>query len=150
MEDCFPIDILRSHLFPAESVKNLGLLFDSDSDVVQTYSDYPQPLQLCNWRHVGWFLIHGACVLVANAFDSSWLDYCNIQNSAAGIVSNTSHTCLQISLQLFSTSVLLYFSLSTAVLILPGTVRVVVISLSFQSSIPVSINLSSSLGRVLL
>ena len=48
------------------------------------------------------------------------------------------------------TSILLHMSLPTAVLTVPGVVRVVVISLWFQSSNPLFINLSSSLVIVLL
>ena len=102
-----------------------------------------------------------------------------IQNSAARIVSNTSrytsktpvlkklhwlpvehrsvfktatlvYTLVYKFLHTGFPSILLHISFPTAVLTVPGTVRVVVISLMFQSSNPLSINLSSSLVIVLL
>ena len=89
------------------------------------------------------------------------------QNSAARIVSNTSRytsitpvlNIAQVLKQqpLFTSfftlvfqSILLTISLPTALLSAPGAVRVVVISLSFQSSNLLPINLSSSLVIVLL
>ena len=93
-----------------------------------------------------------------------------IQNSAARIVSNTSryisitpvlkkldwlhaehHSVFKtVSGHWFSPSILLQLSLPTAVLIVPDAVTVVVISLPFTSSTPLSINLSVSLLIVLL
>ena len=96
-----------------------------------------------------------------------------IQNSADRIVSNTSRyasiipvlkklhwlhvehrlifkTAILVSLHWFSPSILLHISLPTAVLTIPGTDRVGVISLWFQSSYPLSINQSSGLAIVLL
>ena len=67
LKACFPINILESPLCPDDSVKNLGVWFDSDSDFVK----------LRDFRHVRQFLTHDASILVANAFVSSWLDYCN-------------------------------------------------------------------------
>ena len=95
-----------------------------------------------------------------------------IQNSVVRIVSNTSrytsvtpvlrklllnsvqcsrqpHLFISISTQVFPGILLLIF-LPTAVLIVPGTVKVVVISLSFQSFSLLFINLSNSLVIVLL
>ena len=57
-------------------------------------------------------------------------------NKTATLVNKFLHTG-------FFPSILIYISLPTAVLIVPGTVRVVVISLWFQSSNPLSINLSA-------
>ena len=79
MKAYFLTTILGSPLFPAESVKNLGVWFDSDfslSKHVQNFcpSCFVQP---CDFRHVRRFLTHDASVLVANAHVSSRLDYCN-------------------------------------------------------------------------
>ena len=104
----FLYTILGSSLCPAESVKNLGVWFDSDFFL----SKYVQNVfktcvvQLHDFRHVRRFLTRDASVLVAYALVSSRLDYYNslfrslskfnlrklecIQNSAARIVSNTS------------------------------------------------------------
>ena len=105
---CFPIDILGSPLCPVDSVKNLGVWFDSDFSLSKYVQNVCKScfVKLHDFRHVGQFLTHDASVLVTNALVSSRLDYCNslfrslskfnlcklecIQNSAARIVSNTS------------------------------------------------------------
>ena len=101
---CFPIDILGNPLHPTESVRNLGVWFDSDF----SFSKHVQNVckacfsQLRDFRNIRQFLTQDAAVSVANAFVSSRLDYCNslfrslskvnlhrlqsIQNSAARIV----------------------------------------------------------------
>ena len=90
------------------SVRNLGVWFDSDF----SFSKHVQKvckgcfIQLSGFKSIRQFLTHDASVSVANAFVSSWLDYCNslfrslskfnlhrlqsIQNSAARIVTNLS------------------------------------------------------------
>ena len=104
LKTCFPINILGSPLCPVESVKNLGVWFDSDFSLSKHGQNVCKScfVQLCDFRHVRRFLTHDASVLVANSCVSSWLDYCRslskfnlcklqcIQNSAARIVSNTS------------------------------------------------------------
>ena len=104
---CFPIDILCNPLHPTESVKNLGVWFDSDF----SFSKHVQNVcngcfsQLRDFRNIRQFLTQDAAVSIANAFVSSRLDYCNslfrslskvnlhrlqsIQNSAARIVTNS-------------------------------------------------------------
>ena len=103
---CFPIDILGNPLHPTESVRNLGVWFDSDF----SFSKHVQNVckgcfsQLSYFRNIRQFLTQDAAVSVANAFVSSRLGYCNslfrslskvnlhrlqsIQNSAARIVTN--------------------------------------------------------------
>ena len=109
MKAHFPTTILGSSLCPAESVKNLGVWFDSLSKHVQNVCKSCF-VQLRDFGNVRRFLTNDASVLVANALVSSWLDYCNslfrslskfnlhklqcIQNSAARIVSNTSRCAL--------------------------------------------------------
>ena len=76
---CFPIDIFGNPLHPTESVRNLGVWFDSDF----SFSKHVQNVckgsfsQLRDFRHIRQFLTQDAAVLVANAFVSSQLDYCN-------------------------------------------------------------------------
>ena len=104
---CFPIDILGSPLHPTESVRNLGVWFDSDF----SFSKHVQKVckgcfcQLRDFRNIRQFLTQDAAVSVANAFVTSRLDYCNslfrslskaslhrlqsIQNCAARIVTNS-------------------------------------------------------------
>ena len=104
---CFPIDILGNPLHPTESVRNLGVWFDSDF----SFSKHVQKVcngcfcQLRDFRNIRQFLTQDAAVSVANAFVSSRLDYCNslfrslskaslhrlqsIQNCAARIVTNS-------------------------------------------------------------
>ena len=104
---CFPIDILGNPLHPTETVRNLGVWFDSDF----SFSKHVQNIckgcfsQLRDFRNIRQFLTQDAAVSVANAFVSSRLDYCNslfrslskvnlhrlqsIQNSAARIVTNS-------------------------------------------------------------
>ena len=108
MKACFPIDILGNSLCPADSVRNLGVWFDSDFSLSKHVQNVCKScfVKLCDFRHGRWFLTHDVSVLVANALVSSRLNYCNslfrslskfnlrklqcIQNSAARIVSNTS------------------------------------------------------------
>ena len=104
---CFPIGILGNPLHPTKSVRNLGVWFDSDF----SFSEHVQNvckscfIQMRDFRNIRQFLTHDAAVLVANAFVSSRLDYCNslfrnlskfnlhrlqsIQNSAARIFTNS-------------------------------------------------------------
>ena len=99
---------MGSLLCSAESVKNLGVWFDSDFSLSKHVQNVCKScfVQLCDFRHVRCFFNHDASVLVANAVVSSRLDYCNslfrslskfnlhklqcIQNSAARIILNTS------------------------------------------------------------
>ena len=108
LKACFPIDILGSLLCPVDSVRNLGMWFDSDFSLSKHVQNVCKScfVKLRDFRHVRRFLIHDVSVLVANALVSSRLDYCNslfrslskfslcklqcVRNSAARIVSNTS------------------------------------------------------------
>ena len=108
LKACFPIDISESPLCPVDSVKNLGVWFDSHFSLSKHVQNVCKScfVKLCDFRHVSRFLTQDVSVLVANALVSSRLDYCNslfrslskfnrrklqcIQNSAARIVSNTS------------------------------------------------------------
>ena len=108
VESMFLIDILGNPLCPVDSVKKLGVWFDSDLSLSKHDQDVCKScfVKLCYFRHVRWFLTHDVSVLVANALVSSRLDSCNslfrnlskfilcklqcIQKSAARIVSNTS------------------------------------------------------------
>ena len=103
MKAYFPVDILGSPLCPVDSVKNLGVWFDSDFPCPSTFI---MSAKLRDFRHVRQFLTHDVSVLVAKALVSSRLDYYNslfrslskfnlcklqcILNRAARIVSNTS------------------------------------------------------------
>ena len=104
---CFPIDILGNPLHPTQSVRNLGVWFNSDF----SFSKHVQNVckgcfsQLRDFRNIRQFLTQDAAVSVANAFVTFRLDYCNslfrslskvnlhrlqsIQNSAARIVTNS-------------------------------------------------------------
>ena len=108
MKACFPIDILGSPLCPVNSVRNLGVWFDSDFSLSKHVQNVCKScfVKLHDFRHVRRFLTHDVSLLVANALVSSPFDYCNslfrslfkfnlhklqcVQNSAARIVSNTS------------------------------------------------------------
>ena len=186
MKACFPINIFGSPHCPVDSIKNLGVWFDSDFSLSKHVQNISKSyfVKLRNFRHVRHFVTHDASVLVANGLVSSQLDYCNslfrslskfnlrklqcIQHSAARIVSKTSRytsiTPVLKKLHCFlrqphlSTSsftqvflgILLYIFLSIAAFIVPRAVKVLVISLSFQSSTCLFINLSNSLVIVLL
>ena len=104
---CFLIDILGNPLHPIESVRNLGVWFNSNF----SFSKHVQNVckgcfsQLRDFRNIRQFLTQDAAVSVTSAFVSSQLDYCNslfrslskvnlhrlqsIQNSAARIVTNS-------------------------------------------------------------
>ena len=66
LKACLSIDILGSRLCPVNSVRKLGVWFDSDC-----------------FRHVRQFPTHNVSVLVANAFVNSRLDYCNSLSGAS-------------------------------------------------------------------
>ena len=97
-----------SMIHPTKSVRNLGVWFDSDFSFSKHIQNVCNScfIQLRDFRNIRQFLTHDAALSVANAFVSSWLDYCNslfkslskfnlhrlqsIQNSAARIVTNSS------------------------------------------------------------
>ena len=94
-------------LHPTESVRNLGVWFNSDFSSSKHVQNVCKGCcsQLRDFRNIRQFLTQDAAVSVANAFVSSRLDYCNslfrslskvnlhrlqsIQNSAARIVTNS-------------------------------------------------------------
>ena len=108
LASCFPVNILGNDLSPANTVRNLGVLFDSGF----TFSDHVAAIcrscfvGLRDFRRIRRHLPKAVAITVANALVSSRLDYCNslfrslssrdlrrlqcIQNSAARIVTNTS------------------------------------------------------------
>ena len=77
LKACFPI--LGNSLCSVDSVKNLGVWFDSDFSLSKHVQNVCKScfVKLCDFRHVRRFLTHDVSVLVANALVSSWLDYCN-------------------------------------------------------------------------
>ena len=79
LKACFPINVFGSPLCPVDSVKNLGVWFDSDFSLSKHVPNVCKNcfVKLCDFRHVRQFLTHDASVLVANALVSSQLDYCN-------------------------------------------------------------------------
>ena len=79
VESMFPIDMLGSPLCPVDSVKKLGVWFNSDFSLSKHVQNVCKScfVKLRDFRHVRWFLTHDVSVLVANALVSSQLDYCN-------------------------------------------------------------------------
>ena len=75
----FPTTILGSPLCSAESVKNLGVWYDSDFSLSKHVQNVCKSCfaQLHDLGHVRRSLSHDASVVVANALVSSLLDYCN-------------------------------------------------------------------------
>ena len=75
----FPINILGNQVSPAQSVKNLGVVFDSNF----TFSDHVSQVIKSTRAHardlyrIGPLLDLKTSVLLANALVSSRLDYCN-------------------------------------------------------------------------
>ena len=78
LKACFPIDSLGNSLCPADSVKNLGVWFDSDFSLWKHVQNVCKCCfaKLRDFRHVRRFLTHVVSVLVANALVISHLDYC--------------------------------------------------------------------------
>ena len=74
MKACFPLDIL-SPLCPVESVKHLGVWFDSGFSLSKHVQNVCKSCsaQLGDFRHVRRFLTHNVSVLVANVLVSSLL-----------------------------------------------------------------------------
>ena len=87
----FPIDILGSPLCPVDTVKNLGMWFDSDFSLFKHVQNDCKScfVKFCDFRNVRRFLTHEFSVLVANSLVSSWLDYCN---SLLGASPSSSYT----------------------------------------------------------
>ena len=79
LEAYFPIDILGSPLCPVDSVKNLGVWFNSDFSLSKHVQNVCKSyfVKLLDSRHVRQFLTRDVSVLVGNALVSSRLDYCN-------------------------------------------------------------------------
>ena len=104
----FPINILGNPLHPTESIRNLGVWFDSDFSFSKHVQNVCKGcfIQVWDFRNIRQFLTQDAAVSIANAFVSHRLDYCNslfrslskfnfhrlqsIQNSGARIVTNSS------------------------------------------------------------
>ena len=63
---CFPIDILESPLCPVDSVKNLGVWFDSDFSFSKHVQNVCKScfVKLCDFRHVRQFLTHDNTFLI--------------------------------------------------------------------------------------
>ena len=70
---CIPINILGNPLHPTESVRNLGVWFDSDFSLSKHVQNVCKScfIQLRNFRNIRQFLTQDAAVSVANAFVSS-------------------------------------------------------------------------------
>ena len=68
LKACFPIDILGSPLCPVDSIKNLGVWFDSDFSLSKHVQNVCKScfVKLRDFRHVRRFLTHDVSVLVAN------------------------------------------------------------------------------------
>ena len=77
LKACFPSNILGSLLCSVDSIKNLGMWFDSDFSMSKHVLNVCRScfVKLCDFRLVRQFLTHNASVLVANALVSTWLDY---------------------------------------------------------------------------
>ena len=106
MKAYFPTTILGSLLCPDESIKNLGVWFDSDLSLPKHVQNVYKTcfVQLRDFRDARHFLTHDASVLVASSLVSTQLDYYKslfrnlskfnlrklqcIQNTAARIISN--------------------------------------------------------------
>ena len=79
VECMFPNCFLGNPLHPTKSVRNMGVWFDSDFSSSKHVQNVCKScfIQLRDFRNIRQFLSHDAAVLVANAFVSSRLDYCN-------------------------------------------------------------------------
>ena len=73
LKACFPINILGSPLCPVDSVKNLGVWFDSAFSLSKHVQNVCKScfVKLHDFRHVRRFLTHDVSVFVANTFISS-------------------------------------------------------------------------------
>ena len=75
----FPVNILDNYISPSESVKNLGVIFDSDF----SFNKYVSSICSSCYYHIRDFsrirkhLTKATATVLANALVSSRLDYCN-------------------------------------------------------------------------
>ena len=106
----FPVNILGESLIPSDTVKNLGVWFDSDFSFTKHVKNVCKLcfIQMRDLRQIQQYLTRDAALMAANALVGSRLDYCNslfrglsvsnlrklqcIQNSLARIVCRA--TCL--------------------------------------------------------
>ena len=67
LKACFPINVFGSPLCPVDTVKNLGVWFDSDFSLSKNVQNICKNcfVKLCDLRHVRQFLTHDASVLMA-------------------------------------------------------------------------------------
>ena len=114
LKDSFSVNILGNCLSPMDVVQNLGVLFDSKFSFPNHVNSVIKScfVKLRDLHHIQCFLSYDMSVMVANALDSSRLDYCNslfyslsskniarlqnIQNCLARFVSGASrfsHVC---------------------------------------------------------
>ena len=103
----FPVDILGNQLSPSDSVRNLGVNFDSDLTMSKHISDVIRSsfFHIKDLRRIRRHLTKSVATTLANALVSSRLDYCNslfysitdkqcrrlqaVQNTLCRIVSRT-------------------------------------------------------------
>ena len=101
------ITVGTSRIKPADSARNLGVIFDSNMNLKDHITTICQKsyIQLRNLYHIRKYINKSACETLVHAFITSRLDYCNsllaglpacdigklqrIQNSAARLVSKT-------------------------------------------------------------
>ena len=76
LKACFPIDIVGSPPCSVVSVKNLGVWFSSDFSLLKHVKNVCKScfVQIRDFRHVRWFLIHYVSVFVTNIHVRSRLD----------------------------------------------------------------------------
>ena len=66
-------------IFPSDSAKNLGVIFQTDMSFDKHISSIVKScfLQLCDFRRIRPFISKTAAITLANAFVHSHLDFCN-------------------------------------------------------------------------
>ena len=75
----FSVDVMSNPLYPSESVKSLGVWFDSEFSFTKHFQSVCRScfVQLKKFRRVRQYLTTDASILVVNALVSSRLDYYN-------------------------------------------------------------------------
>ena len=75
----FPLNVFGNLLQPANSVRNLGVMFDKDMLLTAHVWNICKGcfVQLRDFRHIRQFVLDECAILIANALVSSRQDYCN-------------------------------------------------------------------------
>ena len=106
LKACFPIDILGNSLCPADSVKKLGVWFDSDFSLSKHVQKVCKScfVKLRDFRHVRWFLTMFLCLWLMLLLVVIWITAAHFSGASSSIYANYSASKI-VQLELYQTPV---------------------------------------------